>query len=69
MIDIVVDGIVYKSSEHYYMSEKTVDDRKRSEIMEASSASEAKRLGKKVKLRSDWEEKYKNPIDDAWVDS
>jgi ribA/ribD-fused uncharacterized protein len=60
MIDIVVDGIVYKSSEHYYMSEKTTDDRKRLEIMNASTAAEAKRLGKKLKLRPDWEEKYKN---------
>lgn len=60
MIDIVVDGIVYKSSEHYYMSEKTTDDRKRLEIMNASSAADVKSLGKKVKLRSDWVEKYKN---------
>lgn len=60
MIDIVVGGIVYKSSEHYYMSEKTVDDRKRLEIMNAPSAADAKRLGKKIKLRKDWHEKYKN---------
>jgi ribA/ribD-fused uncharacterized protein len=60
MIDIVVDGVTYKSSEHYYMSEKTSDDRKKQLIMDTTTASAAKRIGKTLKLRNDWEEKYKN---------
>lgn len=60
MINIVVDSITYKSSEHYYMSEKTIDDRIKKSIMDATTAGSAKRIGKTLKLRNDWEEKYKN---------
>lgn len=60
LVDIVIDGITYKSVEHYYMSEKTTDDKLKQLIMNTQSAAEAKRIGKKLKLRADWEEKYKH---------
>lgn len=60
LIDLNIDGVVYKSSEHYYMSEKTTDDRWKEKIIAAPTASACKRLGKRCPLRTDWEEKYKN---------
>lgn len=55
-----VDGVLYDSSEHYYMSQNTTDSRWRDLIISASSPSKSKELGKKAPLRKDWEEKYKN---------
>jgi ribA/ribD-fused uncharacterized protein len=59
-IGIEIDGIFYKSSEHYYMSQKTDDVKIRQKIIDAPTPGVAKRLGAKLKLRPDWEEKYKN---------
>ena len=60
MIDIEIDGIVYKSSEHYYMAMKTTNDVYRQKIMDAPNSPKAKRIAAKIPLRTDWEEKYKN---------
>lgn len=60
MIDIEIDGVVYKSSEHYYMAMKTTNDVYRKKIMEAETSPKAKRIAAKIPLRADWEEKYKN---------
>ena len=60
MIDIEIEGIVYKSSEHYYMAMKTTNDRYRQLIIDAPTSPKAKRVAAKIPLRADWEEKYKN---------
>lgn len=60
MIDIEIDGVVYKSSEHYYMCMKTTDDRHRQNIYDAPTSAKAKRIAAKIPLRADWAEKYKN---------
>lgn len=60
LVDLNIEGEVYKSSEHYYMAMKTTNDIWRQRIMDAPSGAKAKRIGKTVPLRADWHEKYKN---------
>lgn len=52
---IYVDGIRYKSVEHAYQAHKTLDPDSRKLIREAKTPGIAKKLGKSVKLRPDWE--------------
>ena len=50
-----LEGVGYPTVEHAFQAAKTVDEDERKTIREASSPSKAKRLGRAVKLRSDWE--------------
>lgn len=54
-IKISVEGLVYPSVEHAFQALKTNDLHDRKKIRQAKSAGEAKKLGRKVKMRSDWE--------------
>jgi len=47
-------GNKWKSVEHYYQANKCADKKDFEMIMNAKTAKEAKRLGKKVKLNEDW---------------
>jgi hypothetical protein len=49
------DGLEYSSTEHAYQAAKTDDPAERRRIRETQKFGEAKRLGKKVKIRPDWE--------------
>lgn len=49
------EGESYKTVEHAYQTQKTLDPWSRRLVREASSPGEAKQLGKSVKARSDWE--------------
>ena len=61
--NVEFDGVVYKSSEAAWQAQKTLDLEQRKKICNCS-ASEAKKLGRHVKLRSDWEDiKYKLMVD------
>lgn len=51
-----VDGIYYPTVEHYFQAMKTLNIEKRKEIAAASTPGRAKRLGRTVELRPDWEE-------------
>ncbi len=55
-VPIEVDGIIYATVEHYFQSQKasTADGAKL--IASATSPKEAKRLGKTVEMRGDWEQ-------------
>lgn len=55
--EIVLDGLRYPSVEHAFQAQKTLDTNMQRRIAVAVTASEAKRLGRSVKLRHDWEEK------------
>lgn len=57
----VIDGVIYPSSEHYYMCQKTDDPYKKSLILESTLPSRAKRIGRTLTLRPDWDEKHRNP--------
>ncbi len=52
---IYVDGQKYLSVEHAYQSSKTLDPFSKKLIREAKTPGQAKKLGKSVKLRHDWE--------------
>lgn len=52
---VYFDGILYPSTESAYMSAKTLDLEQR-KAFESIDPSEAKKLGRTIKLRSDWEE-------------
>jgi hypothetical protein len=50
------DGILYSSVEHAFQAAKTLDFAKRWEISQLEKPGEAKRAGRQVVLRPDWEQ-------------
>lgn len=52
---LTLDGIVYPSSEHAYMAMKTDDPQWHARILAAATPNEAKKLGRIVPLRADWD--------------
>lgn len=55
-VEIFLDGDKYKSVEHAYQAAKTLDDIERFNIRQAPTASEAKKLGRKIKkIRPNWD--------------
>lgn len=71
---IYIDGKRYKTVEHAYQAHKTTSEGPHELIRAAHGPAEAKRLGRSVELRSDWDEvkvdlmrrfiwlKFENPI-------
>jgi ribA/ribD-fused uncharacterized protein len=55
LAEVVLDGFVYPSSEHAYQAAKTLNLEERRAIL-SMSVSEAKKAGRKVTMRSDWED-------------
>lgn len=53
---IEYEGITYPSVEHAYQAAKTLSKNERSRIAAMSTPGEAKRAGRQVKLRADWEQ-------------
>ena len=54
--EVEYDGLKYPSTEHAYQAAKTTDPAQRQRIRESQKAGDAKRFGKQVKMRSDWEQ-------------
>ncbi len=54
-IRVYYDGLFYKNSEAAYQSAKTLDKKKREKFTQMTPK-EAKRQGKYLKLREDWDE-------------
>ena len=52
---IIYDGITYPTVEHYFQALKTINKVERQHIAEASTPGKAKRLGRTITLRDDWE--------------
>lgn len=50
-----IDGRTWNDVESYFASQKTLDFNEQEKIRLAPNAGVAKRLGRKVKLRSDWD--------------
>jgi len=48
------DGLIYPTVEHAYQAAKTYSIADREIIKQANAPSDAKRLGKRVKIRDDW---------------
>lgn len=55
LCDVVFDGVKYKTSEAAFQAQKCEDKQKRLEFTQLTPG-EAKKLGKTIKLREDWEE-------------
>ena len=53
---ILYEGIVYPTNEHFFQAMKTLDPAERQAIANAETPGMAKRMGRTVKLRSDWEQ-------------
>ena len=53
---VMLDGEEYQSVEHAYVAAKTTDIVLRSIIQDCPTAGKVKQLGRKIKLRADWEE-------------
>ena len=49
------DGIMYPTNEHFFQAMKTLDIKQRQAIANASTPGQAKRMGRQVNLRPDWE--------------
>ena len=68
------EGILYKTIEHAYQAYKTLDESERNIVRSAKTAGEAKKLGRSVTLRSNWDKikinlmrefiklKFENPL-------
>ncbi|KAK9892750.1 hypothetical protein WA026_021943 [Henosepilachna vigintioctopunctata] len=54
--EIEYEGDVYPSVEHAFQAAKTFDRDERKRLLSDKNPLVAKRVGRKVKLRSDWEE-------------
>lgn len=50
------DGVSYKTVEHAYQAAKTLDKNKRKDVQSLPTPGRAKRWGRSVELRPDWEE-------------
>ncbi|MCD7809542.1 MAG: NADAR family protein [Erysipelotrichaceae bacterium] len=55
-VDIEYEGIIYPTVEHAFQALKTLDNDERLKISLLDTPTEAKRAGRKVTLRSDWED-------------
>ncbi len=49
------EGIVYPTSEHAFQAAKTLDVAERRRLADLSTPAQAKRAGRRVVLRADWE--------------
>ena len=49
------NGITYPTVEHYFQAQKTLDVKERRTIAAATTPGQAKRMGRHVSLRPDWE--------------
>lgn len=52
---IFYDGITYPTNEHFFQAMKTLDQEERKKIAAADTPGKAKRMGRSVELRPDWE--------------
>lgn len=55
MAPVVWDGYEFASSEIAYQYSKCIDDYERHKFLSITSSRQAKRYGKQVKMRSDWD--------------
>jgi ribA/ribD-fused uncharacterized protein len=53
--EIEYEGIVYPTNEHFFQAMKTLDSDERRQIANCLTPGQAKRMGRRVALRSDWE--------------
>jgi len=54
--ETMYDGIVYPTSEHAFAAAKSLDLSERDRILQEVTPGRAKRLGRRIELRRDWED-------------
>lgn len=54
-----LDGVLYQSVEHAYQAAKTVDESEREMIRTCNTAGDAKRHGKHITFRPEWNDEFK----------
>lgn len=54
--EIEFEGITYPTNEHFFQAMKTLDVNERRAIANCATPGQAKRMGRQVALRPDWEE-------------
>ena len=54
--EIEFEGITYPTNEHFFQAMKTLDTGERQKIANCLTPGQAKRMGRQVVLRPDWEE-------------
>jgi ribA/ribD-fused uncharacterized protein len=55
-VEILMDGVIYPTLEHAYQASKTLDKCERALVLKARKPGYAKRLGRQLTLRKDWEQ-------------
>lgn len=58
--EIEFEGITYPTNEHFFQAMKTLDIGERQKIANCLTPGQAKRMGRQVVLRPDWEEVKEN---------
>lgn len=53
---MIIDNVVYTTNEHFFQAMKSLNPKEREAIVLAPTPGKAKRLGRKVSLRKDWED-------------
>jgi ribA/ribD-fused uncharacterized protein len=53
--DVWLDGVKYRTVEHAYQAAKTTDESERKIIRKLDTPGQAKRLGRRVRMRPDWD--------------
>jgi hypothetical protein len=53
---VMVDGLEWPTSEHYYQAQKTTDFVLQEEIRQTPRPGDSKRMGMKLPIRPDWEQ-------------
>ena len=65
---VMLDGVVYPTVEHAFQAAKPADRAMRWHFLRAPTAGDAKRLGRQVTLRDDWEQiKLQVMMDLVWL--
>lgn len=59
---VILNGITYPTVEHAYQAAKTKSKRLRKEIAACDTPGQAKRAGRKIKLRPDWSDELRLSI-------
>lgn len=52
---VTLDGVRYKTVEHAYQAAKTLDKDERKKVRDADTAATAKKQGRKLPIRPDWD--------------
>ena len=60
---VEIEKIVYRTPEALYQAFKTLDVNERRMIAGAKTPGKAKRLGRKIKIREDWDEKKEETME------